>query len=292
MNIVSVQSGQWEMDKANNVAAAMLNEHAGPQGDALRERQHGAGRGGRHSGGRQDRAGAGRRLRQHQRHAADCCEKGQVVATADQHGDQLAVFGIEAALKILKGEAPPADQTTPVDLVTRVTTDAWPTDPLLQRHRPAEELQRAGADGLQLRAAAGEVHALVGSNGAGKSTFARILSGLTSRDSGDDAARRPSLSPRAPSARPSTRRHHGAPGAQCHRHAERRREHLPEPAAAPRRVRPLRRPARTPRAQALARVGLGDIDPATPGRQLGVGQQQLVEIAGALVAALPAADPG
>src|SRR3954469_3019777 len=32
---------------------------------------------------------------------------------------------------------------------------------------------------------AGEVHALVGSNGAGKSTFARIISGLTSRDSGE-----------------------------------------------------------------------------------------------------------
>ena len=34
-------------------------------------------------------------------------------------GDQLAVFGIEAALKILKGEAAPADQTTAVDLVTK-----------------------------------------------------------------------------------------------------------------------------------------------------------------------------
>jgi ribose transport system substrate-binding protein len=44
---------------------------------------------------------------------------GRVVATADQHGDQLAVFGIEAALKILKGEAPPADQTTAVDLITK-----------------------------------------------------------------------------------------------------------------------------------------------------------------------------
>ncbi len=46
-------------------------------------------------------------------------EKGAVVATADQHGDQLAVFGIEAALKILKGQAPPADQTTAVDLITK-----------------------------------------------------------------------------------------------------------------------------------------------------------------------------
>src|SRR5580700_10242813 len=33
--------------------------------------------------------------------------------------------------------------------------------------------------------ARGEVHALVGSNGAGKSTFARILCGLTERDGGE-----------------------------------------------------------------------------------------------------------
>jgi ribose transport system substrate-binding protein len=44
---------------------------------------------------------------------------GRVTATADQHADQLAVFGIEAALKMLKGEAPPADQPTVVDLITR-----------------------------------------------------------------------------------------------------------------------------------------------------------------------------
>ncbi len=43
---------------------------------------------------------------------------GRVAATADQHADQLAVFGIEAALKMLKGEAPAADQTTAVDLIT------------------------------------------------------------------------------------------------------------------------------------------------------------------------------
>ena len=45
-------------------------------------------------------------------------DNGRVVATADQHGDRLAVFGIEAALKILKGDAAPKDQTTAVDLVT------------------------------------------------------------------------------------------------------------------------------------------------------------------------------
>jgi ribose transport system substrate-binding protein len=41
-----------------------------------------------------------------------------VLATADQHGDQLAVYGIEAALQILRKEAPPEDRQTPVDLVT------------------------------------------------------------------------------------------------------------------------------------------------------------------------------
>jgi ribose transport system substrate-binding protein len=43
---------------------------------------------------------------------------GRILATADQHGDQLAVFGIEYALRIKKGEATPTDRQTPVDLIT------------------------------------------------------------------------------------------------------------------------------------------------------------------------------
>ena len=43
---------------------------------------------------------------------------GSVLATADQHADQLAVYGIELALKLLKKEGSPADTTTPVDLIT------------------------------------------------------------------------------------------------------------------------------------------------------------------------------
>jgi ribose transport system substrate-binding protein len=43
---------------------------------------------------------------------------GSVLATADQHADQLAVYGIELALRMLKGESAPADTTTPVDLIT------------------------------------------------------------------------------------------------------------------------------------------------------------------------------
>ena len=118
LNIVSVQCGQWEIDKANNVAAAMLNEHPDLQAllcanDSMAlgavAAVQAAGRTGKVLVVGYDGIAAIRPM------VAD----GRVAATADQHADQLAVFGIEAALKILKGEAPPADQTTVVDLVTK-----------------------------------------------------------------------------------------------------------------------------------------------------------------------------
>jgi ribose transport system substrate-binding protein len=41
------------------------------------------------------------------------------LATADQHGDQLAVFGIETALKSLADkQSKPVDVQTPIDLIT------------------------------------------------------------------------------------------------------------------------------------------------------------------------------
>jgi ribose transport system substrate-binding protein len=118
MNIVGVQSGAWEMEKANGVAAAMLSEHPDLKAilcandnmalgavSAIKA----AGKTGKVLVVGFDNISAIRPL----------LETGEVVATADQHADQLAVFGIEAALKILKGETPPADQTTAVDLVTK-----------------------------------------------------------------------------------------------------------------------------------------------------------------------------
>ena len=118
MQIVSEQSGRWEMDEANNVAAAMLSEHPDLKAILCANDSMALGAvAAIQAAGKTvkvlvvgfDNISAIRPL----------IAKGQVVATADQHGDQLAVFGIEAALKILKGEAPPADQTTAVDLITR-----------------------------------------------------------------------------------------------------------------------------------------------------------------------------
>lgn len=127
----------------------------------------------------------------------------------------------------------------------------------------------------------GEVHALVGSNGAGKSTFARILSGLTERDGGEMQLEG---RPHDPSSKREAE-HAGvimvlqelnvigtmsiAENIFLNR-LPRRGGFL--------RFANLHQEAR----QALARVGLGDVDPATPAGFLGVGQQQLVEIAGAL----------
>ncbi len=118
MKIATVQSGDWEMEKANTVAAAILTEHPDLKAILCANDNmalgavsaiQAAGRSGKLLVVGFDNIAAIRPL------LAD----GRVVATADQHADQLAVYGIEAALKILKGEAPPADQTTSVDLVTK-----------------------------------------------------------------------------------------------------------------------------------------------------------------------------
>ncbi|MBW3628424.1 MAG: sugar ABC transporter substrate-binding protein [Gemmatimonadetes bacterium] len=117
MKIVAVQSAQWEQSRANTVASAILREHPGLKailasndnmalGAASAIRQ--AGRDGEVAVVGFDNISAVRQMLQ----------EGRVLATADQHADQLAVFGIEYALRMLDGEARPEGRETPVDLVT------------------------------------------------------------------------------------------------------------------------------------------------------------------------------
>jgi ribose transport system substrate-binding protein len=118
IKIVTVQSGLWEMGKANAVASAMLSEH--PEIKAILCANDNMALGAVSAVQAAGKTGAVLIVGFDNISAIrPMLDKGQVVATADQHADQLAVFGIEAALKILKGDAPPADQTTAVDLVTK-----------------------------------------------------------------------------------------------------------------------------------------------------------------------------
>lgn len=121
VKVVGSQSGQWEMERGNAVAAALLNEHPNLQAllcdndnmalgavSAVRA----AGRTGRTRVVGYDNITAIRPMLQ----------DGRVLATADQHAAQQAVFGIEIALKALAAGKTQAQLgelvETPVDLVT------------------------------------------------------------------------------------------------------------------------------------------------------------------------------
>jgi ribose transport system substrate-binding protein len=118
MKIVSVQAGNWEMEKANALTASILSEH--PTLKAILCANDSMALGvvsAIQSAGKQGQilvAGF-----DHISAIQPMIADGRVTATADQHAGQLAVFGIEAALKILKGGAPPTNQTTAVDLITK-----------------------------------------------------------------------------------------------------------------------------------------------------------------------------
>ncbi|MEN6335702.1 MAG: substrate-binding domain-containing protein, partial [Phycisphaerales bacterium] len=117
MNVVSSQTGYWETDKAQPVAAALINEHPDLKAilcandsmalgavTAVKE----AGKVGAIQVIGFDNIAAVRQL----------LKDGKILCTVDQHADQLARYGIEYALEMLKTKAQPADKETPVDLKT------------------------------------------------------------------------------------------------------------------------------------------------------------------------------
>ncbi|MDD1977181.1 MULTISPECIES: sugar ABC transporter substrate-binding protein [Pseudomonas] len=122
IKIVSVQSGDWEIAKGNAVAASMLNAHpdikallAGNDSMALGavSAVRAAGKAGQVQVVGYDNINAIKPM----------LKDGRVLATADQYAAKQAVFGIEAALKMLKGEKTEVDADnviqTPVELVTQ-----------------------------------------------------------------------------------------------------------------------------------------------------------------------------
>lgn len=120
MDIVSSQSGHWEMDKANQVVSGVIIKH--PQLKAVLCSNDSMALGALaalKAAGRAndvllvgfDNISAVQKL----------LKAGEIVCTIDQHADKLAVYGIDYALEMLKNKSLPADRETPVDLITAET---------------------------------------------------------------------------------------------------------------------------------------------------------------------------
>jgi len=116
LNIISIQSADWESAKSATVAAAILSEKPNLKallcsndsmalGAVAAVRQ--AGRTGDVLVVGFDNLSA----------ANDLVQSGELLATIDQHGDELAVYGIEYALQILHSGIIPENIITPVDLI-------------------------------------------------------------------------------------------------------------------------------------------------------------------------------
>jgi ribose transport system substrate-binding protein len=123
VRIVDSQTAQWEMDQANRIASAMLGEH--PRANAILCCNDSMALGALAAVKSAGRAGevlivGFDNIAAIQSAVKDC----SVLATADQHADQLAVHGIELALELLKHEPLPGNTSTPVDLITVETLES------------------------------------------------------------------------------------------------------------------------------------------------------------------------
>ncbi|MGX9379971.1 substrate-binding domain-containing protein [Pseudomonas sp. JQ36] len=122
IKVVSLQSGDWEIDKGNKVAASILSEY--PDVKALLAGNDSMAVGAVSAVRAAGKAGKVQVVGYDNINAIKPMLKdGRVLATADQFAAKQAVFGIETALKILKGEKVDSGANgvieTPVELVTK-----------------------------------------------------------------------------------------------------------------------------------------------------------------------------
>ncbi|PTT27162.1 sugar ABC transporter substrate-binding protein [Pseudomonas sp. HMWF021] len=122
IKVVSLQSGDWEIDKGNKVAASILSEY--PDVKALLAGNDSMAVGAVSAVRAAGKAGQVQVVGYDNINAIKPMLKdGRVLATADQFAARQAVFGIETALKILKGEKVDSGANgvieTPVELVTK-----------------------------------------------------------------------------------------------------------------------------------------------------------------------------
>lgn len=123
MQIVVSQTAEWDTAKAEKVVGAILPGHPDLKAilcanDLMAEGAvtavQAAGKGGQILIIGFDNTTAAQTL----------IKSGRMLATADQHADQQAAWGIEYALQILQNKATPQDKETVVDLITAETLKA------------------------------------------------------------------------------------------------------------------------------------------------------------------------
>ena len=116
--LASSQPGNWETTKANQVASALIIEHPNLKAILCANDSMAVGAiAALKAAGKSDQVlvvgydniSAVQQL----------IRDGKMLATADQHADKLAVFGIEYALQVLRDKTAPADRETPVELITK-----------------------------------------------------------------------------------------------------------------------------------------------------------------------------
>jgi len=117
MVIATSQSGRWETDLADKVVAGMIQEHQDLKAVLCANDSMALGAvAALKSAGKLDQVlvigydniSAVQQL----------MKEGKILCTIDQHADQIAVEGIKYARQILKEKVAPADQETPVHLIT------------------------------------------------------------------------------------------------------------------------------------------------------------------------------
>ncbi|MCF6286275.1 MAG: sugar ABC transporter substrate-binding protein [Candidatus Hydrogenedentes bacterium] len=117
MNVITSQSAGWEQAKANQVVSALLTSH--PELKAILCANDSMAQGAVSALRAAGKLSSVKVVGFDNISAAQALLKeGALLATADQHGADLAVFGIEYALQMLASGDTPADQETPVDLIT------------------------------------------------------------------------------------------------------------------------------------------------------------------------------
>ena len=117
INVVAQQSAQWDQTAAVTITSGILVQH--PELDAILAANDNMALGAVAAITQSGRGDAIKVVGFDNISAVQgLIREGRILATADQHADLLAVYGIEFALEALSGGATQANKATPVDLVT------------------------------------------------------------------------------------------------------------------------------------------------------------------------------